>query len=511
MRLQSIVLLALFALITQLVAAQDADLPTFMVGPELAEQKNNRIWKTFGHSDQFFYCLRTDRRKEDLFILEKIGVDSLSVLKTSEFSLGEINTRIPVFAYPFSTDDASFIIATAEDPESKDIFILAYRIFDNLTIAIEPVVIGIANREALMSEDGFLIFRSKDKKKVALFIPEEKDQLRTEKFALRYFDSELNLLESRKIEIPYPSDEVRLEDALLTPDGVFHGIISLSKATEVRVLPNSYALLTYNPAEDKIKEKSLALKSKWIYDLKLTLTPDTNLWLAGYYSNMMEPSMAGTFSVLIEANSGELLNTGLSPFDRDFRLMFRSNLKNNEDELGLFQLDNLTLNGDGSLSMISEKRFDRQSTIFNPATGTYTVIQVHNYEELLITTILPGSQIVETLLIPKYQSSSRNADRYTSYAKTIVGDQLLFLYNDHIRNEPLSSTQFDEYRTLNNSNNMSISYGLIRNGEIIKKTLNPPTLDSYHLDAEQQYRSSKGHVFTTYNGYRTRYIKVLTP
>ena len=511
MRLRSILLLVFLPFLICSTKAQDVAKVEFFVGPELEEQKGNRIWETFGHSEEFFFCIRTDRRKKSQYIIEKIGVDSLIVEKTILFTPTEISKKVPLLAYPMSTDDASFLIATAEDPGGTDIYILAYRITENLQISEEPMVIGIADREALISENGFLIFKSDDNKKVALFIPEEKNPTRNEKFALRYFDSELNLLETKKIEIPYPAAKVLLKDAVLTPTGVFHGIISLRKESGVRALPDSYALLSYNPAEEGVKEKSLALGNKWFYDLKLTLTPDTNLWLAGYYSNMVEPSMVGTFSVVIDSNTGELLNTGLSPFQRDFRLMFRQEIKNNEDDLGLFKLDKVFLKNNGSLSMISEKRYTRESTIYNPASRMYTVIQIHNHEELLISTIKPSSKITENILLPKYQSASQEFGRYTSYVSTQWGDKLLFFYNDHLRNETLSPIEYNDYRSVNNENNIIITYCILSDGSMAKKSIDPNTIGDYYLDAEQQYRTSKSQILTTYKGYKTRYLKVLTP
>ncbi|MCZ4407874.1 hypothetical protein O3Q51_03585 [Cryomorphaceae bacterium 1068] len=510
MRPSSILLLLLTFLFCSL-RAQDTAKVEFFVGPDLEEQKGNRIWETFGHSEEFFYCIRTDRRKKGEFIIEKIGTDSLTVVKTLSFTPSEISNRVPSLAYPISTANSSFLIATAEDPEGTDIYIMAYRISDDLQISKEPIVIGIADREALISEHGFLMFQSEDSQKVILFIPEEKNPVRNEKFALRYFDSELNLLDTKEIEIPYPSDKVLLEDAVMTPNGVFHGIISLRKESEVRVLPDSYSLLTYNPAKEGVKEKSLALGNKWFYDLKLTLTPDTNLWLAGYYSNMVEPSMVGTFSVVIDSNTGQLLNTGLSPFDRDFRLMFRHDIKNNEDDLGLFKLDKVFLKSNGSLTMVSEKRYSRESTVYDPASRMYTVILIHYNEELLISTIRPSSRIEENIVIPKYQSSSQGSGRYTSYVTTQWGNKLLFFYNDHVRNESLSPVEYNDYRALNNDNNINITYCILGENSLEKMSINSDAIDGYHLDAEQQYKTTKCQILTTYNGNRTRYIKVLTP
>jgi hypothetical protein len=484
---------------------------TFLFGPELAEQRNTPIVEIFGHSDDYFLCLRKQRKQNGSFVIEKIGTDSLRVEKSVPFIPTEVAGKLPVFAFPFSTKSGSYLMATAEDPESQEVYIMAYPISENLSIPSQPVVLGVGNREALISEDGFLIFKSTDGEKLVLFIPEEDNPAKNEKFTLRYFDSQLSLLDTKKIEIPYRASEVFLEDAVLTASGVLHGIISIEKESKVRSIPDSYALLSYNPREEGVKEKALALGTKWFYDLDLTLTPDTNLWLSGYYSNMVEPSMAGTFSVLMDSHNGELLKTGLSPFDRDFRLIFRRDLNSDEDDLGLFQLDKTYLGKNETLSMVSEKRYERQSTIFNPATGMYNVILIHYHEEIMITTIKPNSRIVENILIPKYQNFSRTSGRYTSYTSHQWKDGILVFYNDHAKNTDLPADDYNEYRALSNENNIAITYCLVEDGTVIKRSLDPKAVNNYYLDAEFSYDRRTFQILTAYKENQTRYIKVLTP
>jgi len=511
MHLRFVLFLLFLSFFTGSASGQEAPKLAFTFGPELEEQKGNSINKTFGHSDEFFFCLRTDRRKKGRHVIEKIVTDSLTVVKTAEFIPAEVSGKSPVLAFPMSTADASFLIATADNPGGNEVYIMAYLITDDLKIAKEPVIIAIADRQALLAERGFLLFQSTDEKKVALFVPEEKDPARNEKFTLRYFDAEMNLLESKKIEIPYPSDKVLLVDAVMTPSGVFHGVISISEDSEVRVLPDSYALLSYNPKEVGVKEKALSLGNKWFYNIKLTITPDTNLWLAGYYSNMVEPSMVGTFSVVIESNTGKLLDMGLSPFERDFRLMFRKKIKSRENALSLFEMDKVYLKKSGLLSLVSEKRFERQSTIYEPATRMYRNVSIYYNEELLVSTIRPTSRIIANVVIPKYQSASMDFGRYSSYVSALWGENLLFFYNDHNRNEALSLTDYSNYRSLNNEHNINITYCILSNGAAVKQTINSEAADGYYLDAEQVYRAENCLILTTYKGYKTKYLKVLTP
>lgn len=487
--------------------AQEKGELSLSIGPELAERKGDRLLFTFGHSDTSFYNLWSDRRRNGSFILDEISIDSLHVQSTNPFSFSQVKNLVPTLSYPLSMKGHSYLVATAEDPKGEEVYIFAYKILSDSKLAPEPIVLGRGNREAILSENGFLLLKSPNAKLVALLIPKEKAYEKNEKFTLSYFNRNLNQLSSKEIEIPYSSGRVSLKEALVTDGGVIHGVISVRSENEVRITPSTHALLSYDPEKDVVREKALSLGNKWFYDISLTLTPDTNLWLAGYYSNMVELSMAGTFSVLVDSKSGDLLNTGLSPFEREFRLKFRSDIKRREDELGLFKLDETHLPKKNELTLVSEKRYSRTSTIFNPATGTYSVVEVYNYDEVLLTTLQPTSKILYNVLIPKYQSYSASQGRFTSYLTAADSSKLYVFYNDHIRNIDLNASEFTEYRQLNNENNMAITYCVYDGESITRKSILPDRVSEYYLDPDNFYRYKNQIILTAYNGYRIRFIR----
>ena len=191
--------------------------------------------------------------------------------------------------------------------------------------------------------------------------------------------------------------------------------------------------------------------------------------------------------------------------------MFRNNNRNSDDALALFQLDDAFLNKDGSLSIVSEKRYERQSTIFNPATGVYSTIEIHYNEEILVSTIKPNSQIIANTVLPKYQSYSRSSGRYASYLVKEWDDRLLFFYNEHARNAKLSPLDYGEYRALNNENNMVIAFCVVGSDNLVKVVIDPEKIGNYFLNAEHSYSGDGFEILTAYSDSKTRYIKVSTP
>src|SRR5690606_38927929 len=172
-----------------------------------------------------------------------------------------------------------------------------------------------------------------------------------------------------------------------------------------------------------------------------------NIQVGGYYSNMVDLIMAGTFSLELDYATGKILNQGLSPFDREFRTKFRPKGGNiAQTELGMFNLDYVFPRIDGTTQLISEKNYTETSTVFNPGTGTYSIITVYNYDEILLTSINESSKIKYNVMIPKFQSSTAYYDDYTSYVAFSLGDRTFFVYNDNERNSDLAIDAESGYR-----------------------------------------------------------------
>jgi hypothetical protein len=481
-------------------------------GPELVEQKGNDLLEVFGWSGDFFYALYIEGRKREQFIIEKIAIDSLKPIAARSFTLPVINKLQPLYAYPISLRNKSYIIATAEDPEGSDFYVMAFAILDDLQISPNPVILDIGNKNAVKAENGFLLEVNEAKTHLTLLLPEEHLVDRNEKFTLRHFDANMRLEFTKKLEIPYRSASVTLLDMILSNTGTLYGLISIDE----KGIPNGeagfsgkeFSLLSYRIQDESVQEKSLSLGNKWLYDVRMTTPSDTSLQLVGFYSNMVNMSLAGTFSVLLDTRSGDLLKQGLSPFDRDFRSLFRSNIRSGESDLSRFKLDHIQTKSDGITQLISEKRYIETSTVFNPATGTYSVIDIYNYDEVLVTGIHPSSAIAYNLVVPKYQSSTRSIGRYASYIASQKGNKTYLIYNDHEKNIPIDPNN-DDLRNLSNLNNARpVMAEISPEGELRRAPIDFRQAPEFTLDTRHFYQSEKAVVLLTYNSYRIRFLKL---
>ena len=480
--------------------------------------KGYHIDEMFGNSDSFFYTLRENRRKKLSYAIQKIDADSLNIIGTKTFNFPTIKGEEPVLESSLSIGNKNYLIATTQNSDNDTVNILAFEILDPLNIKPVPKLLARGSGTTFQSKKGYRLFKDAVNEVFTILIPLESEIGKNEKFELRLFDENLNLINYKTLELPYSSELINYQDALVDSTGsiyVLTGISNpaLTSVNQDRNIGKDFSLFKYSWDSGTLTEKSLSLGVKWLYDVKLFVNPKGNLQIAGYYSNMVDLIMAGTFSLEIDRKHGKILNQGLSPFDREFRVQFRPRGSNiTETQLGMFNLNNVfSLSGDNTM-LLSEKNYTETSTVFNPATGTYSIITIYNYDDILISVIDPSSKIKYTLHIPKFQSSTSSSDNYTSFLSFRGKKETYLIYNDDQRNEKLSIDSEKGYRQLTTpSNSEAMLISISDSGKAIKTPLFTTNDFKEVFNPGFYYKTSDGVIITAINGYETRYIKLKLP
>jgi hypothetical protein len=276
-----------------------------------------------------------------------------------------------------------------------------------------------------------------------------------------------------------------------------------------RKMGRNHSVIEFNWEVGKMREKSLAIGTKWLYDVNLVLNADSNVQIAGYYSNMVDLSIAGTFSVEMDHRTGQIINQGLSPLDRHFKAQFKRATNNDPSDLGLFGHTKLYPAGKGLVQMVSEKEYTENTTVFNPVTGTYSLIRIQNYDQLLITGMAPSSQIAYALTVPKFQSSTRYDALYTSFLSYRGKDDLYLVFNDHERNREIGFDDVSNYRQITSSaNTMAMMVRIGNDGSAVKLPLFASSDMNMTLTPYFYRTMPDGIILTATNGYKTQFIRL---
>lgn len=493
--------------------AQKSDFDSFL-GPVQEEERGLELLQLFGHADDHFYALYGNMRRMRKFTLVKVSTDSLKVRSRTEFKFPEIKGMPTYYAFTFSTKDNDYIIATADDGKTGEVFIFAFEIQDDATISPTPITIGQGKALAMNYDDGFTIFLSEDGRRTVMLIPDEPDSFKNEKIQVRVFDGKFSLLQSGMLRLPYPAGQTLVEKAISDTAGHVHLLTSIAEEAvdKQKKYDNrevEYTLVSYDPTTDRVSEKFLSLGDKKLYDAQPVINDEGNLQVAGFYGNMLNANMAGTFSLEVDATNGTILNYGMYPFGRDFRLRFRADVRQKESESGRFDLDLVQAFGKDTLQMISEMRYSQTATVFNPASGTYSTIEINNFDEILITRIAPDSRIINNTLIPKMQSSSREEGKYISYVSYLVRGKTYLIFNDNERNDPQGFYDGTTVRPLTGSSSARPAVVSVdEEGRAFKRPLIASGTQTFVLFAAYYHATPSAMILTLYSGSKIRFAKI---
>lgn len=488
--------------------------PEIFWGPDIDDQKGVSTLAVFGDNDDYFFTLQRSRKKRGGYTISKIDADSLDVVAKAPVLIPEINKIQPVLQNVITLEGSNYLITTTENPDLGKVFIYAFQVTSKGEINQVPVLLAAASAEALNHGGNFRTYVDKYRKHLTVIVPTEHIDGRNDKFEIRLFDPGLNLLRAKNLEVPHASERLNYVDAAIDSTGDVYVLASI-RDTELEALNKDrnigkdFSLLHYSWATESLNEKSLSLGLKWLYDVDLFINDKNNVQICGYYSNMVDLIMAGTFSVELEPSSGKLLNQGITPFDRDFRSQLRP-ASNATSETDVFELDYVFNNESGQSLLISEKTYTETTQSYNPATGSYSTIYVYNFDEVLVSCINPNSKIQFNAVIPKYQSSSAKKNSYTSYLATFHKDNAYLFYNDHERNAGLSIDKARGHRQLTSaSQGQLVMLQIEPTGRLRKMPLFTATSMRASFVPSFVYQTDNSVILMAKSGYRTQYFKVI--
>lgn len=477
-------LLLISLLIFGVSAAQKVQLAASAI---LQDKKNATILEAIPFTDSTFLLLKQSDRGYSSVALEEFSINQLAPRNFHQVSLPEIKGMQLYFDRLVMLQGQNYLLASGEDRSDSRIYLFAFRIFSDLNVSPEPQAIGSYLSGSKKTPLRYQVYTNPEATTMLVILPLEPNPDKNEKFGLRLFDSKLNLLKSKELEVPYTSRSYRIEDVLVDGDSIVNLLASVNDLEDAAMsrgknLGRNYTLIRYLWEDNVLSEKALAFDSKWVYDARLLFTPAHDLQVIGFYSNFLDLTLAGTFSVIVDKQDGSLVFSGLQPFPREFKKQFRSGATIEDNNLNQFELKYVFPLGSQTL-LIAEKEYSRTATVYNPATGTYSVVNLYNYDEIILNYLNELGGLVKSVVIPKYQSSSRPYDDYTSFFAVQNRDVVRLFYNDNVRNANLSLDS-DKYRALSSPASavcMMVTLGAesIRKEELFGENSNKLTLNPH--------------------------------
>lgn len=284
------------------------------------------------------------------------------------------------------------------------------------------------------------------------------DKYANEKYLFIMMDSAMQVKWKKEIELPYANNLFDINEKLIDLDGNVHLLATLSPEKEKgdffsrRIASNKYLMISFYPAENKLKEFDITLDSKFITSVTAGVNPAGNIAIGGFYSNSNQFALAGTFYFLFSPQTKKIISVNQKAFEKEFMMEFMSEKSASKgEELNDFYFDHFLLNKDGSALMVAEEYYRQTYSYYDPYNQLYYNNNTYNFNAIIVVKVNAGGAIEWTRKINKKQISNTGSNEYYSYTLAKGDSSLILLYNDHPANLKEKNLESDRVQSLTNS------------------------------------------------------------
>jgi hypothetical protein len=448
-----LLVLLLLAGSTSVFAQQDRAPATIRWGDEYKEPSNSSLSKVIGFNRESIFVLREKQQtafsKADKVYVEKY--DRLMKLKRSKEIDLKYKGKKRDFEDIVMLGGKMILFTSFNNQAHKKNYLFAQEVeSDRLLVGRQMTKIAESEARNKVVEGSFDIRVSRDSSKLLVYnqLPFKKKD--PERFALRIFDPELNLLWNRNITLPYGDEMFSIEEYRIDNKGDVYllGVLYEDRARVRRqgTPTYKYVVLAYRGGGEEVKEYKIDIGDRFITDLTFRIGNDGDLICSGFYSDRGTYSIRGTYFFRLDPESQQISNVNVKEFEFEFVAEYLSDrgkerakrAENEGDvrrqaELYDYDLNDLVLRSDGGALLVAEQVYIYERT-YRYFDGTWRSTFFYNYNDIIIVNIRPDGEIEWSARVPKRQATVDDGGYFSSYAMSIVRDKIYFVYNDNHRN-----------------------------------------------------------------------------
>jgi len=258
---------------------------------------------------------------------------------------------------------------------------------------------------------------------------------------LHVINTNLKQIWEKKITFPYLKKQFEVRDYKVDNLG---NVFLLGKISEGGVLAKQlskkkqkFQLVSYLDKGNKVREYPLEIEGKFLTDIKIEINNENDIICAGFFSNKATFSAKGCYFLKIDGNTKEIKANTFEEFEIDFitqnltkRQKKRKTKKKGEVELSAYVLDEIIIKKDGGAILIGEQIYAKA----NSSTVSSAATKVYYYNDIVVINISRNGEIIWNEKIAKRHRTTNPKDIYTSYAHTVMGDKLYFIFNGNSEN-----------------------------------------------------------------------------
>ncbi len=418
-------------------------------GAEFKESKKERFAGIISTDKTGYYAIRS---KKSTHFLEHYNKKLNKTLFT-ELNLKE-GKKDKDYEFTLSLNNKIYVFSSFKNQKLKKKFLFSQSV-NKKTLQVNNDLKKIAeidySSKSRYKSGGFSYEVSPDSSKVLIHygLPYKKDE--NQKIGFHVLDVSTKQLWAKKMNAPHKSLS-NIQDYRVDNDGNVHilGIVyeGDTRKYKRRGKPNyHYEIVSYYSKGTTVKKYPVKIEGKFLTDMQIQIGTNQNIICAGFYSSQGTWSVEGTYFLKINKNSRKIVSKNFKKFDIDFitqnmsvreeKRTKKKKAKGKNVELYEYDLDELIIKPDGSVYLIGEQYYVRvvttTTTDSNGNTRTTTTYHYY-YNDIIVINFSAAGEVKWAEKILKKQHTINDGGFYSSYVACIDGDNIFFVFNDHVKN-----------------------------------------------------------------------------
>lgn len=269
-------------------------------------------------------------------------------------------------------------------------------------------------------------------------LADDNDDDLSAKTAITVMDNHAEKIWAKGFTLPYSQEQLTLRSWTVSNNGDVYMLAKVfderrsksTKKVDGKKVP-AYRMIIFHFKQgiDTPKEYVLGLNNSFVTDVTFKLSPQNDLYCAGFYSNDTKGVLQGVFFTRINGATGEVtLATKKEISDKDLANLDTS--KDRSGDKGLessFEFNNLIVRSDGSIVMLAEDAYFYTSTYRVGNSWVTRTTYVNN--EVFVGSISAEGIFEWVRVVPKKQIFE-DTRVFSGYSYMIDDQNLYILYND---------------------------------------------------------------------------------
>jgi hypothetical protein len=202
------------------------------------------------------------------------------------------------------------------------------------------------------------------------------------------------------------------------------------KSSSSKFRESHSVLFCYNSNTNKLKEYDVSFKDKHVLSTALLMDDRGVVRVFGYYSEIQEHYVRGTFLFVISPDGGPFIRATYMPMDPAFMAQVIRSEGRSAESISDLYLDHYFWLPNDEIALVGERFHAAEYASIDPITNSVRVTHYFHYDDIVIHVMDSLGRLVRQNWIPKRQTTIGTDRRWCSYLLMKCGDTFRFYYND---------------------------------------------------------------------------------